>query len=288
MTRENFNITDFKKLETLEEKLDYWESSIMINYIEFLQRFNENDMYHLHKFKIQIDYDNKEIWEPLNLWILKNYESMRIENNSSTLLNIKDLKNKFGKKLLKVDNDANAINDELKYIDESFIKLPLRNSTVQSYHNSCYYADYGTYHDYLAYNKSPNYSILYPGLHVIDYSNGKVLAEYRIYLQNLLKKQISTRNKNSNDALTSIQVCLLLHYTGILDALKGDFTVKAKLFSELLDIGYKSMYDKIRAVSPNENNKSDLEAVLQFMSINNLNIFSNQLKKDIKSWVKKQ
>ena len=284
----DYNIKDFNKLETLNEKLNFWENSIGINYINFLEDFNEDSMYPFHQFKIQTDEENKQIWEPLNRWILENYESTCTESKSITLLNLKDLKNKFSKKLHKLVNEAEAINDELKFIDESFIKSPLKKSNIQNYNNHFYEANYEAYHDYLTYQKFPNYSNIYPGLHIIKHANGKTLAEYKNYLHGLLKKQINIRTKNSNEVLTTMQICLLLHYTGVLDALKDDITVKARLFSGLLNISRKNIYDKLREVNQINKSAKDLQAVLDFLLTNDLMVYSKQIKKDLIALDKKQ
>jgi len=267
-------LKEFKSLNTIKKKLEFWENKLGMNYLTFLADFNNQDT--LHDFQIIDSFDKstniKPHWEELNLWILKNFENNNPKTNNY-YLNISFLKKQFNEDLRATKNKAEAILKEIRTIDESFriMHSPFNRTSLSSgvMWNFTYNADHKAYTDFLNYGLSPDYSELFPGLHIIRYANGKILAEYRAYINSLLKKYpVNSNNINEDVPLTSKQIALLIYYTGLLDS-ENDNITYAKVFSGLLSINYKNLYDDIRERF-NWRDAKNLQAVLIFMEKNKL------------------
>lgn len=276
----NFNenkpalLEEFRSLSSLKSKLDFWENKLGMNYIIFLEDFN--NLHDYHEFQIVDGHhktiDSKLYWEPLNQWILKNF-NYNNPKDKNYYLNLETLKKQFNEDLKLVRNKFESVSKEIRIIDESF-KLshtgfnvsPLSSGVMWNFK---FNADYKTYTDFITYGLSPDYSSIVPSLQVLRLANGKTLAQYKIYLNSLLKKYPTEAIENNEETqLTSKQIALIIYYTGLLNSDK-DITVYAKIFSGLLDINYKNLYDHIRQKF-DWKSKENLEAVITFMKNNNI------------------
>ena len=273
----------FKKLNSLTEKLSFWEKDLGINYIDYLENFEQLQDYNQFQILDSSDKNHKDkpLWSELNQWILDNYTT----DKSQKYLSLNSLKKTITDRLKTTHTKLEIINRELKKINDSFMHINSNFSggfALGSMRlNVEYNADFVSYHDYLDYNISPDYSSFIPGVQLIRYANGKTLAQYKIYLISLQKKY-STKSVTDNEgkALSSKQIGLLINYAGLISPSK-DITTYARVFSGLLNISYKNLYDDIREFRVGQD-KENLESVLSFMKENNIKP-GKQLTDDLKT-----
>jgi hypothetical protein len=293
----NNKLKSFNKLKTINERLLFWDNELGMNYVIFLSNFNALQNY--HPFEICSVLNRNNIYSileektknaeslELNKWLLENWESQSENIDVAYLfLNLKKLKKNFNEKIKNQSNKGQIVRLELKEIDDSFINFGLLDGVyfgTNSFVNLKFNANYESYTQFLKYKINPDYTLIFPGSHTINVANGITLAEYRIHIESLEKKynrrqvEVLSESKLSNN-----QIALILEYTGLLDSLVCDNTVKGRLFSSLLNISYKNLYDCIREVnSKKSKNINDLKAVEAFVKENMLHVLVKTLNEDI-------
>ena len=276
----------FNDLKTVEEKIEFWNQELNMGYDNFLQDFHLYPQFHSFEICSTRNLSNDEKlnntdgWKELNFWLLENWKTKETER-----INIEDFKKAIDNKMENTDNKAELINFEFRDIDRSSENFAINND----FFPDCgfyfqYYVNWRSYSELLNYKISPDYSKIPPGINTIWIDNAIILAKYKNYLETLKKKYIKNTTDTAQDnRLSNNQIALLLEYAGVLDALVWDTTVKARLFSALLNVGEKKLYDCFREVKSdkNKNNKTDLEAVYNFMGVNDLKSLSKKLKADL-------
>jgi hypothetical protein len=259
----------FKKTKSLNEKLRFWTENLGMSFLEYLEKFNDLEDY--REFEVR-DRNDKSSWEELNNYIIKNYSF----SGDRIYLNLKNLLKKINNELRTTRNKEEIINKELKKIDDSLKHYSPSSSGI-------YNVELEAYQNYFNYQISPDYSSIPPGLHILRHANGKTLAEYKTNLLDLKNTLLKARYKVIIDEkLTINQIGLLLKYSGALEGMEMYTSEKARLFSNLLNIDYKNLYDCFRELdSKKRNRQSELKEVLKFAEANKLKSVMEKLKKEI-------
>jgi hypothetical protein len=257
--REKLLLKNFNSLRTVLERLQFWDKILQMSYIEYL--YNHNDYKNLRKFKI-----GKEPmeWKEINDWILNNYSPYLEEKNlKNNLLNIRALTSEFNYKSNLIRDKSVLIKSEMAEIDNSFKAI-----------FSKFNANYQCFENYYEYQLKPDYSKIEPHLiTVIQMANGQTLAEYKLYLEKLLKKYIKpVENDHLLNSLNLTQIALLLKYSGILKGMNGAKAIeKARLLSSMLNVGEKGIYDEILSVDLKKNKSIyNFEQIINYLKQNKI------------------
>lgn len=244
-------IKEYNSLRGYEEKINFWESVLHRDYIEFfINELDNKNAIVLDEFEIIPEEDE---WLSFNQYIIESYNSHNLSQkklnpttpNSNRLLGKADwrfydfeaLKKRILLKIEKGAEQETIIIDEIKYIDEA-------RKGGKELHSSLFKlrfnADKETFEDYLKYKKVPNFSKIRPSVYYTStVHNGYNLAKYYHFLEGELSKITDTKKQqetDNNNKFTIEQQFLVLDYLGVLaklDNIKID-TKKAEFIALLI------------------------------------------------------
>lgn len=244
-------IKKFNSLNNWQEKLDFWETILKIDFIEYYtEELERNPVIELYPFEIQAD---KEDWFEFNNSIIERYkdyilrrrkENKKVEHGNyieeqfeKRFYDFESLIQKLNYKIEKSRGLELTIIDELKILDDAIDKAKSSDTSLLKF---SFWADYETFSNYLIYKQVPDFAKINPSVYYTSLvHNGYNLAKYYLYLQQELKKSIEDKKEeetDKEDKLTTEQQFLLLDYLGILDKLDiiSTDTKKAELIALLL------------------------------------------------------
>lgn len=281
-------LPEFKKIQYYENQLEFWEEELGVNYFFYFLEYCDGLML--------INISDFELFSPesersqLNEWLLEKaseYISRRIIELKGNEYLIRQLKFKY------VSFDSLKMDFELLFTESSNPFELVKNEllTFDKKIEGLILPD--IYNYYREYKIAPDYSKVTPQInYLLKINNTYQYALYRDYLQNVFdkyaKKNDSTLSNTAKaEQLTSAQIALILHYTGVLEALQNhalDNTVKARIISSITGNGYKGIYDPIGKVHNDSlKTKKNLIAVLKRLKECDLDQFTSKVDFDLKT-----
>ncbi|RZK05193.1 MAG: hypothetical protein EOO46_16035 [Flavobacterium sp.] len=266
----------FLLLKSFKRKLTFWTEELKVNYLDYLEEPNSESHIDLYPFRIGQE-EGKERKE-LNDWLL---DSIPKVFQYYKFLSLQSLKRSLTKQLVVSKDKRKTLIDEKRKIDNSFQGLENRGGIFQrgrTIINSEYSADYISFKHSYDDNEEPDYSKVYPSIQINQVHNGYILGQYKRYIVDEIDKIDSSKEKKTE--LDIEQIALLLDKVGALEGMKCDITDKARIFSGLLGVNYKDLYDAMREVKGKQisKNKSNLKEILVFLEENEVKAYKKEIK----------
>lgn len=247
------NLDKFRSIDTFREKIDFWEDTIGLGYIYFLENYNDLQS----ETSLAINNGNKDIqpiwhfeiqpaeseWLDMNNWILENYLSLSTNPDKNRIhFTLDSLITSFNQRFS--DKDASNrlfdLNVELEHIDKSFIYVDGSRFFAGSgsgYIDVHFNSDHSVYDRYRKYGFLPNYALYSPSLNILRIANAITLSHYRDFIEAEIEKCKNPAKEKTKKEVSIGQQMQILYYLDILnhtslEPLTG--LKKAKLFSVLL------------------------------------------------------
>lgn len=283
-------LPEFKDILYFENQFEFWEKRLGVNYFYYhLEYLDGIVLINLHNFDL---FAPESDWGTLNEWLItkaSEYISNRINqvaNDSyhvnrlkSKIVSFETLKSDFELRFSETSNPASFIQNELLEFDKKMSVYMLQGSKE-------------VFDNYKKYSLAPDYSKIPPHInHLLKVHNGYQYALYHEYLQNEFEKTRKKVNPSlptspKSEPLTNAQIALMLHYTGVLQALQNiqyDNTVIARIVSAITGAGFKGTYDPIGKVHTGSlKTKKNLSAVLKRLKEADLEEFTKEVEWDFK------
>lgn len=284
-------LPEFKKILYYENQFEFWEKKLGVNYFYYhLEYLDGLVLINLHNFDL---YAPESDWIELNEWLIKN----AAEYISSRLIGVGNDVYQINKLKAKVVSFATLKSDfELRFSETSNTTDIIQNELLDFDKNKSLYmsqASIEVFDKYMNYGVIPDYTRIPPDIHyLLKIHNGYQYALYREYLQNELARSRKKGNPSlptsaKSEPLTNAQIALLLHYTGVIQALQDvqfDNTVIARIISSITGGGFKGIYDPIGKVHTSSlKTKKNLLAVLKRLKEADLEEFTKDVDWDYKT-----
>jgi hypothetical protein len=214
-------LLEFKQLNTIAQKFDFWEKKLNKNFIYYLHSIDNesmpNNLYSVFAEFMIYAKDGNESLE-FNSLLIENYK-FHFENLSlkKKIINLEELKSKFNLSSNDKKDFSSFIDLEIKrteiLVSEFSTPPPGSFSSKYSHFKGAFERQYFNDED-LDLSRSPYYDIS----NIISALNGNTIAKYLRHLKNLIgeAKQIPLKKRKG---LTQEQQFLILQYLGVFDKL---------------------------------------------------------------------
>lgn len=256
----------FKALQTLEEKLSFWQEELKQEYIKFLLYMDgtdnlpkELDAFYSTLLEFRI-YPKPSEYKAYNLSMLERYNLVfGMLRPKKKLLSLKKLIKDFEKRSGEVLYNRKEFLE--KELEEVKLQIEARSKATSSdsYDNSPEFFKY-TFQELYHEGKQVDYSKdFYDILNLIAIHEASVYADYIDYLQEELTRAGKNTSKRAKEISLNQQL-LLLDYLGIMEQLTHpDTSKRAEFISLLLNKSYQNVRTTITYYRNLKTSKIDKE-----------------------------
>lgn len=233
-------LSEFKQIESIEEKFLFWERSLNCKYLTFFiaksnsSHFNPSTLFfnELDDFRIIVKEKDNSIYNKL---VLDNYKNLSRFQKNSKLLDLDTFKNDFEEKLLQVSNKKEFIELEIDRLNDIISKLSKPNSDAP-FDNSHTFFYHSFNENYL--NNQPidlGERPFYDIENLIAYVNGEILSKHLKFIKET-SANLDNKTSKKPESLTLDEQFLVLDYLGIFSKTQNCKTIEkqARLISLLI------------------------------------------------------